>query len=190
MKKFLRQHIEKFSPLTDEEFDFVFSHFTLKKLKKGDLLIREGEEVSNHHLVFSGCLKAYHIDNLNRIHVIRFALKDWWITDFEAFYMKTKATLTVDCIEDCELLCLSHENRTKLCKEIHAIEHFFHQKLTFSFVTLHQRVLSLLNNNAKERYETMIQQYPEIIQKVPKHLIASYLGVTRETLSRLYLQGK
>jgi CRP-like cAMP-binding protein len=190
MKDFLRQHIEKVSKLSTDEFEYVYSHFEIKKIKKGDFLIRAGEKVMHHHLVFKGCLKAYYIDDSDKIHIIRFAIKDWWITDFKAFYTETSSNLYVDCIEDAELLCISHENRTKLCKELHSIEHFFHTKITLSFVTLHERVLYLLNNNAREKYEMMLKQYPEIIQKVPKHFIASYLGVTRETLSRLYSQNK
>ena len=187
MKEFLRQHIEKISKLSDEEFDYVFSHFTTKKLKKGDFLIKAGEKVTSIHLVFSGCLKAYYINDNAKLHVIRFAMEDWWVTDFQAFYHKTPAILNIDCIEDSELLCITLENREKLCNEMHAVEHFFFKKQNASYIAVHQRLLSLMNDNAKERYETLISKYPEIIKRIPKHLIAAYLGVTRETLSRLYL---
>ena len=187
MKEFLRQHIEKISKLSDDEFEYVFSHFTTKKLKKGEFLVKSGDIVTSHHLVFSGCLKAYFVDEKDKLLIIRFAMKDWWVTDFKAFYHKSPATLNIDCIEDSELLCITLEDREKLCKEIHAVEHFFFKKLNASYVAVHQRLLSLMNDNAKERYEELIKKYPEILQRIPKHLIAAYLGVTRETLSRLYL---
>ena len=88
------------------------------------------------------------------------------------------------------MLSLSFHNREKLCAEIHKIEHFFRKKTNKRNVALQQRILSLLSNNAKEKYDNLLQLYPQLFQKVPKQLIASYLGVTRETLSRLKTSSK
>ena len=92
--------------------------------------------------------------------------------------------MNIDCIEDVELLCLSLQNRDKICADLHKIEHFFRRKSNFGYVALQRRILSLLNSNAKERYEQLLQNNPNLFQRVPKTLIASYLGVSRETLSR------
>ena len=184
MSILLREHIEKITPLTDSEFDYILSHFTLKKYKKHQFLIQENELVTHDFFVLSGCLKAYHTDKEDKEHILQFALSDWWITDFSAYFNQTNATLNVDCIEDSEVLCLSLHNREKLCAEMHKIEHFFRRKSNFGYIALQQRILSMLNNNPKERYEKLLQLYPTLFQKVPKKLIASYLGVSRETLSR------
>ncbi len=180
----LRKQIERLTPLTDEEFDYIFSHFTSKKLKKHQFLIQEGDNVLNDYFVVKGCLKAYHSDQTGKEYILQFALEDWWITDYQAYFKETPATISVDCIEECELLCLSLYNREKLCAEMHKIEHFFRKKSNTGYVALQQRILSLLNNSAKERYEQLLQLYPKLFQKVPKTLIAAYLGVSRETLSR------
>jgi len=190
MSEFLKQHIEKITPLTDTEFDYIFSHFTTKIFKKHQFIVQEGEKVTNDFFILSGCLKSYSTDNNGKEHILAFAMQDWWITDYQAYYYQTKATISVDCIEDSELLCLSFENREKLCAEMHKIEHFFRKKTNKRNVALQQRILSLLSDNAKEKYDQLLQLYPQLFQKVPKRLIASYLGVTRETLSRLNSSSK
>jgi CRP-like cAMP-binding protein len=184
MSEILRQQIEKITPLTDKEFDYILSHFTTKKLKKHQFLIQESDLVQNDYFVIKGLLRAYYINEEGKEHIMQFAMEDWWITDYQAYFNETKASLNIDCIEPTEVLCLSLYNREKLCADMHKIEHFFRKKSNSGYVALQRRILSLLNSNAKERYEQLLQQYPALFQRVPKTLIASYLGVSRETLSR------
>lgn len=181
----LRQHFEKMIPLSDQEFDYILSHFTTKKLKKHQFLVQEGDFVMNDYFLVKGLLKAYHTDHEGRDHIVQFAMEDWWITDYQAYFSQSAATLTIDCVEEVELLCLSLQNRDKICAELHKIENFFRRKSNSGYIALQRRILSLLNSNAKERYEQLLQQYPGLFQRVPKTLIASYIGVSRETLSRL-----
>ncbi|MDP9961820.1 Crp/Fnr family transcriptional regulator [Chryseobacterium lathyri] len=181
----LRQHFEKITPLTDQEFNYILSHFTTKKLKKHQFLIQEGDLVTTDHFVVKGLLKASFTNNDGKEHILQFAMEDWWISDFQAYFNQTEATLNIDCIEAVEVLCLSLTNREKLCAEMHKIEHFFRRKSNLGYIALQNRILSLLNNNAKERYEELLKNYPSLFQRVPKTLLASYLGVSRETLSRL-----
>jgi CRP-like cAMP-binding protein len=185
-----RRHFEKITPLTDKEFEYILSHFTTKKLKKHQFLIQENDDVLNSYFVVKGLLKAYHIDKNDKEHILQFAMEDWWISDFQAYFNQTKATLYIDCIEEVEVLCLSHENQEKICAELHQVEHFFRKKLNMGYVGLQQRILSMLNNNTKERYGQLLLQHPNLFQRVPKTLIASYLGVSRETLSRLTFEKK
>lgn len=180
----LRQHFEKITPLTDQEFDYIFSHFTIKRLRKHQFLIQEGDHVTNDYFVLKGLLKAYHVDKAGKEYIMQFAMEDWWITDYQAYFSQANATLNVDCIEQVEVLCLSLHNRDKLCAELHKIEHFFRRKSNIGYVALQRRILSMLNSSAKERYEQLLTQYPALFQRIPKTLIASYLGVSRETLSR------
>lgn len=185
MSEILRQQIEKITPLTDKEFDYILSHFTTKKLKKHQFLIQESDLVQNDYFVIKGLLKAYYVNEDGKEHIMQFAMEDWWITDYQAYFNETKALLNIDCIEPTEVLCLSLYNREKLCADMHKIEHFFRKKSNSGYVALQRRILSLLNSNAKERYEQLLQQYPKLSQRVPKTLLASYLGVSRETISRL-----
>jgi CRP-like cAMP-binding protein len=185
-----RQHIEKITPLSDVEFDYILSHFTEKKLRKHQFLIQERDFVPNDYWVVKGCLKAYHLDTEGKTYILQFAMEDWWITDYQAYFNQTQAAIWVDAIEDCTLLSLSLANREKLCSELHKMEHFFRKKSNNGYVALQNRILSLLNNNAQERFNLFSNQYPTLLQRIPKTLIAAYLGVSRETLSRFSNQRK
>ncbi|WP_276482911.1 Crp/Fnr family transcriptional regulator [Paraflavitalea pollutisoli] len=186
MSHLLRQHLSTITPFSDAEFDYVLSHFTPKKLKKHQFLVQEGNAVPNDHFVLKGLLKATHVSPDGKEHILQFAMEDWWITDYQAFHQQSAATINIDCIEATEVLSLSLYNREKLCSELHKIEHCFRVKTSAGYVALQRRILSLLDSNARERYEQFIQQYPTLTQRLPKTLIAAYLGVSRETLSRLY----
>ena len=185
MQEQLRLHIEKIVALTDEEFAFVYSCFTTQQVPKRGYLIREGEKVKYVYFVISGLLKLAFNDESGKEHIVSFAMEDWWETDFLAFYTQTKATMSLQCIEDTSVCRLSLEDYHKLCSTLRKMEQFFLHKSTYGHIASQQRILSFLTSNAKERYEQLLKRTPALLQRVPKTLLASYLGVSRETLSRL-----
>lgn len=184
MEAALREHIEKIVPLTDDEFAFVLTHFSTKKYKKHQFLIQEGEPVPYAYFVVSGLLKLVHTDASGREHIVSFAMEDWWESDYQAFHSRNNASMSLNCLEDTEVFCLTLDNYRKLCADLHKMEHFFHEKANRGYLGSQQRILSLITSNAKERYEQLLERYPSLFQRVPKSLLASYLGVSRETLSR------
>ncbi len=181
----LRNHIEKIISLTDDEFAFVRTHFSTKKYKKHQFLIQEGEPVPYAFFVVSGLLKLLHTDASGKEHIVSFAMEDWWESDYQAFHTRAKATMSLNCLEDTEVFCLTLDNYRKLCSELPKMEYFFLEKANRGHIGSQQRILSLITSNAKERYEQLLERYPSLFQRVPKSLLASYLGVSRETLSRL-----
>jgi len=185
-KEILKAHISKTATLTDEQFDYLFSHFKLKSFKKGQAIISEGDKVEHEYFVISGCLKAFFINDEIKMYILQFAMPTWWTSDYGALYNHTRATISVDCISDAEVLCLSSEDREKICNEIHQAEHFFRWRTNRGYLASQKRLLSFMNNDTKARYEELLAMYPQLYNLVPKHLIAAYLGVSRETLSRLY----
>ncbi|WP_298715348.1 Crp/Fnr family transcriptional regulator [uncultured Chitinophaga sp.] len=189
IKTRLHQHFTQLVPLTDDEFEYIWSHFSLKKFKKRQTLIQEGDSVKYHYWVHKGLIKSSHTDESGKEHILQFAMEDWWVSDYLALYNHTPATLTVDCIEDSEVLVLSDDDHQKLAREIHAFSNFFLLKKKGGYVGLQQRILLLLFKNPRERYERLQQLQPKLMQRVPKTLLAAYLGVSRESLSRLY-QGE
>ena len=185
-KETLKAHILKTATLTDKEFDYLFSHFKLKSFKKGQAIISEGDKVDHEYFVISGCLKAFFINDEIKMYILQFAMPTWWTSDYGALYNHTRATISVDCISDAEVLCLSNDDREKICGEIHQAEHFFRWRTNRGYLASQKRLLSFMNNDTKARYEELLAMYPQLYNLVPKHLIAAYLGVSRETLSRLY----
>ncbi|MCL9807427.1 Crp/Fnr family transcriptional regulator [Flavobacterium amniphilum] len=185
-KEILREHITKVVTVTDEEFDYFFSHFKPMSFKKGQAIITAGERIDSEYFVVDGFLKSFYINDNLKMYILQFAMPNWWTSDYDALYSGSKATINVDCITDAEVLCISNDDREKLCREIHQIEYFFRWRTNKGYVAAQKRLLSFMNNDARHRYEYLMKQYPALYNNVPKHLIAAYLGVSRETLSRLY----
>ena len=185
-KEILKKHIAQTATLTDEQFDYFFSHFKPQFYKKGETLIHVGQAVECEYFVVSGCLKAFFVNDEIKTYILQFAMPTWWTSDYAAMYNHTNATITVDCITDADVLCLSGADREKLCSELHPLEHFFRWRTNRGYVASQKRLLSFMNNDTKARYEELLALYPQLYNLVPKHLIAAYLGVSRETPSRLY----
>lgn len=185
-KQILKEHLSKVISLAEDEFEHVFSFFKPQSYKKGQTIITAGDTVDNEYFVLNGCLKSFYINDDLKMFILQFAMPTWWTSDYNALYSGTKATINVDCITGAEVLSLSNADREKLCREIHAVEHFFRWRTNRGYVASQKRLLSFMNNDARHRYEELLKMYPQLYNMVPKHLIAAYLGVSRETLSRLY----
>lgn len=187
MLKRLKEHIEQIIKLDEKEYESIIPFFKTEKLRKRQFVIQENQPVLNVYFVSKGLLKSGFIDNIGKEHIMQFACNNWWISDFTAFFKQENSTLAIECIEDSELLSISYGNLNNLCAAFPKMEHFFRVKSNFGYIALQQRLLSMMKDSAKDRYEIFCTQYPTIIDRVPKQLIANYLGVSRETLSRLYL---
>lgn len=181
----LKTHLAKTITLTDDQFDHVVSHFKPVSYKKGQAIITAGDSVDREYFVVSGCIKSFFINEDMKMFILQFAMPGWWSSDYNALYNHTKATINLDCITDAEVLSLASDDREKLCSEFHAVERFFRWRTNHGYVATQKRLMSFMNNNVKYRYEELLNLYPELYNMVPKNLIAAYLGVSRETLSRL-----
>lgn len=189
-REILKEHVSRFVSLTDDEIEYFVSHFKEHAFKKGQAIISEGDRVDKEYFVLSGCLKAFFINDETKMYILQFAMPTWWTSDYSALYNNTRASINVDCITDAAVLSLSNADREKLCKEHHSIEHFFRWRTNRGYIASQRRLLSFMNSDAKARYEELMQLYPQLYNIVPKQLIAAYLGVSRETLSRLYSNHK
>ncbi len=185
MQEQLRAHIDSRVPLTDEEFDFVLAHLEVKHYKKHQFLIQAGQPTEYCYFVTSGLLKLFYTHESGKQHIVSFAMEDGWESDCQAYFTRTRATLSLECLEDTSVFCLSLDNYHRLCAGLRKFERFFLELALFDSVAAQRRILSLLTTQARERYEHLLKQHPSLVQRVPKTLLASYLGVTRETLSRL-----
>ncbi|MFO7745933.1 MAG: Crp/Fnr family transcriptional regulator [Psychroflexus sp.] len=181
----LQAHLLKdinFTPSEVQEFISILKH---QKLNKKDLLIQPGDKVTHEHYVLKGCLKAYYLDKNGQMHIIQFAVEDWWISDFEAFFNEKPAQLFVECLENSELLSLDKVALEKLYTRIPKFERFFRIKVTKAFVALRNRILSSLQKDSKTRYVEFCKQYPSLQGRIANYHIANYLGMTPESLSRI-----
>ncbi|WP_373058374.1 Crp/Fnr family transcriptional regulator [Zunongwangia sp. H14] len=177
----MSEHIH-LSKQEEEEFISVLSE---KKINKKQFLTRPGDKVDAEYYVVKGCLQSYYQDEAGNKHIIQLAVEDWWISDFEAFFSGKKAELYVEAIEDCLLLGLERQTLEMLYKRIPKFERFFRIKTTKAFVSLRSRILSALQKTGKQRYLDFCKDYPQIESRVPNYIIANYLGIKAESLSRI-----
>ncbi|WP_271782384.1 Crp/Fnr family transcriptional regulator [Aquimarina algiphila] len=154
-------------------------------LTKGEIVLKAGERVTDQYYVYDGCLRTFFIDKAGKEHTIQFAIQDWWISDYIAFFIGEKAVLNIECIQNAILYKISKKNIEKTYDRIPKVERFFRKKMEKSFASFQKRILANLAQSAKERYVNFISTYPNIEQHIKNYHIASYLGITTESLSRI-----
>ncbi len=177
--------IFKDTTFTPEEVRTIGSKFEEINLKKGDVVLKTNEKVTHQYYVANGCLRTFFIDASGKEHTLQFAIRDWWISDYTAYFSQTKAILTIACIHDAVLYKISKEKIEGIYDEIPKVERFFRKKMEKSFASFQKRILGNLSQSAKERYINFVNSYPNIEQHVKNYHIASYLGITTESLSRI-----
>ena len=171
--------------LTSQDLHFMESILEEIHIPKGTTLLSANEMVSEQYYVLQGCLRTYFIDESGKEHTLQFAIQDWWISDYTAFFTEETAIMHIESIQDTKVLKLSRKNMEAMFKRIPSLESFFRKKLERAFASFQKRILSNLALPAKERYLNFIKTYPNIEQSVKNYHIASYLGITTESLSRI-----
>ena len=186
----LRKHLENFVKMSDDEFDRIVTYFKTRKVKKDTVIVRPGQKVSNTHWIIKGMLISTYVDDHGKEHVIQAAVESCWITDQSAYYHKEKAMFSIVALEDTEMLTLSFDDRERLCVDFHVMEKFFRKKANDSFTKQQKRLLTYLSADARKRYDLLMSGQPEIAHRLSKKILAQYLGVSRETLSRPIIRKK
>jgi CRP-like cAMP-binding protein len=188
MYEVLQQTLSKSIALTAEEFEKVKAYFIPKKLRKNQYLLQEGDVCRYSAFVEKGALYSYSTDDKGAKHVVQFALEGSSIADLYSFLSGEPSKLNIEAFEDCELLLLTPENREKLMAEVPRFETHMRQLVERAYMALLRRVEGTMGRSAEERYAHLLQERPQLLSRLPQHLIASYLGITRETLSRIRSQ--
>jgi len=183
----LRSFFERSFPITDEQFEFIKTMFIPKKVKKGEFLLREGEMTRYSIFVASGCLRTYTIDDSGKEHILQFSPENWWTGDM-SFTSNVPSKCFIEALEDSDVLLTEMSSIQKLNKYIPQSAAQYETALQKSMEAKNQRIISSLSATAEERYNDFLKKYPSLVQRVPQHMIASYLGISPETLSRIRKQ--
>lgn len=181
---FLKYLKDKF-PVTEAEVEMIRQICTVKKLRKRQYLLQEGETWLKNAFVSKGILRSYRVDDKGHEHVFQFCPENWWTGDPQSYFHETPAQLNIDALEDCEVVLMAKQDYQKTLKAIPAFENFSKVLLERSFVASQTRIHSLISSTAEEKYIAFTQTYPNVLNRVPQHMIASYLGISAETLSRV-----
>jgi CRP-like cAMP-binding protein len=186
-KPFL-DYIKQYIELSAEEESILLSKIKTKKYLKGQFVVQNGDVCRHENFVLSGCLKTFYIDNEGQEHIVMFAVENWWTADLGSFITQTPADLNVQCLENSELVQIHYNDLQQLYAEIPKLERFFRIIIQKAFVAAQKRIINNFTLPATERYLQFREQYPKIEQRVPQYMIASYLGITKEFLSKIRSQ--
>jgi CRP-like cAMP-binding protein len=184
----LLNYLTQFINLTKEEEEHLKSFLRHRKLRKRQYLLQAGDPCLYETFVIKGCLRSYSVDNDGTEHILQFAIENWWIGDLYSFLSGTPASLNIDAIEDSEVFCIEKHDLERLYIEIPKFDRLFRVLFQNAFLAQQHRNLSKNSQTAEEQYLEFISKYPTLEQRVPQHQIASYLGLSPETISRIRKQ--
>ncbi len=182
---FFHSFTEKQIMLDPEEVELIKNYLTPKKLRRKQYLLQEGDVCKAIAFVEKGSLRAYSIHASGAEHIIQFAIEGWIISDLFSFLTGEPATYNIDAIEDAELVLISKTAHEELLQKLHKYETYTRLQITGAYLAMQKRLNSINTSSLEERYLDFITLYPNIVQRVPQHMIASYLGLPPETLSRI-----
>ena len=179
------QYVSRCTTLSPADLDYFHSLLKPLTIEKKTWLLREGEVSEYEAYVVKGCLRKYCMDDDGNEITLQFAIEDWWVGDIASFTNQTPSQVYIQALEDSELLTIHHADKEQLFQRVPAFERMFRLMLQRSYMVLQDRFVATLAQPADERYLAFLEKYPGVVQRVPQHYIASYLGITPEFLSRI-----
>ena len=184
MIEILFKHIEQKVNLSPAEKEMIGTFFVGKRLRKKQYLLQEGEVCRHLCFVADGLLRTYNVDEKGDEHMSVFGWEGWWISDFNSFLSLEPAVFNIDAIEDSSLLMISRADYEKLTLQVPIMDRYFRILFQNSLVTKERRLMSSITHTAAQKYIQLLGSNPEIIARIPQNMVASYLGIAPETLSR------
>lgn len=180
-----KEYIASRGSLSDEQWKYIESVTIVKKLRKHQLLLKEGDIWNSHAFICNGCVRRYYIDADNVEHTLQFSIENWWTGDRESLLTGTPSKYNIEAIENTSVLLIGKEDFDKICIEIPSFSSIINSILQKSLNTTHKRIQADISLTAEDKYLHFIESFPKIANRVPRHMLASYLGVSPETLSRI-----
>jgi Cyclic nucleotide-binding domain. len=173
------------TPLSEEQWDHIMATMRLKIFRKKQYFLQEGDICKYFGFIISGAMRQYRVDDKGVEHIIRLSVEDWWVGDRESWTMLTPSIYNIDAWENTEVLLVTKADLLRLSNAIPAYDEMVRAIIEKYTIAIQKRVNAAISMPAHMRYENFVREYPQLVQRFPQHIIASYLGITKETLSRV-----
>jgi len=186
----LFDYINNYSPngISREDFEIVKGFFTHKKLRKKQYFLQEGDVCRHFGFILKGAMRQYTVDDKGTEHIVQLAVENWWVGDRESYTMAIPSAYNIDAWVDTEMLLISRQDVLELFERCPAFVETVRIMDDRNSIANQRRITSAISASAKKRYTDFISCYPNLLERFPQHTIASYLGITKDTLSRVKRQ--
>lgn len=183
----LRIYINEYAgtTLSDEEFEQIQQAFQPKKIRKKQYFLQAGEVCKYTAFVLKGAFRQYSVDDKGIEHIIFLSMENWWVGDRESFTQLTPSRFNIDALEDSEVLITTFDKMQELIVRIPAMSKMITRLDQRNFIASQKRIHASISLTAEERYLELLNNNPAFLQRFPQNMIASFLGITPETLSRI-----
>jgi len=190
MYEIFRKYINEVtgSIISDEEFRCIEKTFIEKRMKKKQFLLHEGSICKYMTFIAKGAMRLYNIDEKGNEHIVRFGIEGWWMSDRESFLMLTPSKYNIDAVEDCDLLLATNEGLSTLKDQSPLFLKLMQILDQRSYIASQNRIEATISFTAEEKFIQLMNTYPAFLQRFPQNMLASYLGLSPETLSRVRKQ--
>ena len=186
----IRKNVEKHIRLEEKEIEVFHSVINPRSVRRKQILSQSGQVCASIFFVNQGALRAFHTDQDGNENIIMFAVNDWWITDMFSFTSRKPSVMTIDALEDSDLLELQRDNLEMLYREVPKFERFFRIIFQNAYIRKQLRIIENLSLPAEDRYNNFLRKYPQFVERVSLKQMASYLGMTPEFLSVVRSKNK
>ncbi|MCV9934314.1 Crp/Fnr family transcriptional regulator [Flavobacterium sp. LS1R47] len=184
-KASLIAYFENIIPLSQKEKALVSEKFQSRFYQKKQYVLQEGDISTHMYFVVHGCLRMYKVDNKGSIHIIHFAAENWWMSNIGSFYSATPSEMNIDALENTLVLHISYNDLTTLYVQAPKFNLIFRVLIENNYVSLQKRLLQNISSTAEDRYNSFLETYSHLANRLPQNQIAAFLGITPEFVSRL-----
>lgn len=184
MKTFF-DHLRTYVKLSEKEEQQLTTNIKQRTYLKGQYITQEGDTYRYQTFILKGKVRTFYLDNHGNEHIVAFGIENWWVGDICSFATQTAAEFNTQCLEKTTVVQIAYENMQQLYLDIPKLERYFRLVIQSAYGNMSKRIVQNHSMPAKDRYLLFLKSYPEIAQRVPQYMIASYLGITKEFLSNI-----
>lgn len=181
----LKANLSRYTDLSPSELNTICEHYRLRKVSKGEYILRKGEICRFEGFVVDGCFRIYTIDEQGNEKILYFAAEDWWLMEIDSFVNQIGSELNIQAIEDSSILRITWSDKEQLYRKVPQAERLFRLMSQTAVVAWQRRLIRNHSMSAEKRYHHFVKTYPKIAQRVTNKHIASYLGITQEFVSKI-----